>query len=73
MQPRLTSQDTAVLSLCGGEASLMHSLARAMIHACALDGEYYTATNEAEELVGFCLWMPPGKEIFSTWVLCHAV
>jgi hypothetical protein len=44
----------------------MYLLARAMILACALDGEYYTAVSEENELVGFCLWMPPGKVIFST-------
>lgn len=41
-------------------------MARAMILACALDGEYYIATNDEDELVGYCLWMPPGKELFST-------
>ncbi|KAF8487759.1 hypothetical protein JB92DRAFT_2758829, partial [Gautieria morchelliformis] len=50
---------------------LLYYVARAMILACALDGEYYTAVNEENELVGFCLWMPPGKVIFSTWVPRH--
>jgi hypothetical protein len=55
----------AVVSLTGGDKSLLYPLACAMIRACALDGEYYVARADGE-LVGFCLWMPPGKDIFST-------
>ncbi|KAF8514997.1 hypothetical protein JB92DRAFT_2811135 [Gautieria morchelliformis] len=62
----LMKDNTAPLSLCGGEASLIYYLARGMILACALDGEYYIALNEENDLAGFCLWMPPGKVIFST-------
>ena len=68
---QLMFQDIAVLSLRGGEANLIYYMTRAMILACTLDGDYYTAVNEENELVGFCLWMPPGKVIFSTWVPRH--
>jgi hypothetical protein len=57
--------DTAALSLSGGDAKLMYPLACAMVRACALEGEYYVA-RDTSGLVGFCLWMPPGNEIFST-------
>jgi hypothetical protein len=62
----MSFEDNCVVSLCGGEANLIHYMGRAMIRACALDGEYYIAKNEKDEVLGFCLWMPPGKEIFST-------
>lgn len=43
-------------------------MAAATIRAGALAGEYYTATNENGEIVGYTLWMPPGQELFSTSV-----
>lgn len=59
-------EDNCVLSLCGGESSLIFYMGRAMIRACAIDGEFYTAVNEENELLGYCLWMPPKKTIYST-------
>lgn len=37
-----------------------------MLKAGALAGEYYTATDENNDLLGFTLWMPPGDDLFST-------
>ena len=47
--------------------------AAAMLRAGALAGEYYTATNEDGEIVGYTLWMPPGQELFSTSVLVMVI
>jgi len=64
------SPDLALVSLTGGDPNLRYPLACAMIRACALEGEFYIA-REDDELVGFCLWMPPGKQIFSTHAQCE--
>ncbi|KAJ3511538.1 hypothetical protein NLJ89_g4046 [Agrocybe chaxingu] len=40
--------------------------ALALLRAGVLSGEYYEATNEEGELVGYTMWMPPGQEMFST-------
>lgn len=47
-------------------------MARAMLKAGALTGEYYTAMD-GDELVGFTMWMPPGRDLFSTYVARYAV
>ncbi|KAF8346127.1 hypothetical protein F5887DRAFT_884016, partial [Amanita rubescens] len=63
----LMANDMAALSLSGGEAALIPELARAMLKAGIFAaGEYYTATNDKGEIVGFTMWMPPGQEMFST-------
>ncbi|TFK42238.1 hypothetical protein BDQ12DRAFT_645786 [Crucibulum laeve] len=62
----LMKDDNAALSLSGGDLSLVDPMARAILLAGAIDGEYYSATNEEGELVGFTMWMPPGQELFST-------
>jgi len=61
--------DNAAISLAGGDFSLIKLQAAAMLRAGALAGEFYTATNENGEIIGYTLWMPPGQEIFSTSVL----
>jgi hypothetical protein len=59
----------AALSLSGGEAALIPEMARAILKAGIFAaGEYYTATNDKGEIVGFTMWMPPGQEMFSTSV-----
>lgn len=60
------SQDQGAISLSGGDKSLMKLQALAMLRAGILAGEYYTATNQEGKLIGYTLWMPPGREIFST-------
>jgi len=60
--------DKGAISLAGGDQTLIKPQAIAMLHAGALAGEYYTATNTDGELVGFSLWMPPGQEMFSRYV-----
>ena len=40
------------------------SILRAGVHS----GEYYEATDETGSLIGYTLWMPPGQEMFSTFV-----
>lgn len=42
--------------------------ALAILRAGVHSGEYYEATNDKGELVGYTMWMPPGNEIFSTSV-----
>ncbi|PPQ89987.1 hypothetical protein CVT25_009627 [Psilocybe cyanescens] len=60
------SQDQGAISLSGGDKSLMKLQALAMLRAGILAGEYYTATNQEGKLIGYTLWMPPGRDIFST-------
>jgi len=62
----LMKDNQGAISLSGGDKSLMKLQALAIIRAGAFAGEYYTATNSDGELVGYALWMPPGKELFST-------
>jgi hypothetical protein len=57
------------VSLAGGEIALMTCQALALLRAGALAGEYYEATNEEGEMIGYTMWMPPGQEMFSTSVL----
>lgn len=42
--------------------------ALALLRAGVLAGEYYEASNEEGELIGYTMWMPPGREMFSTFV-----
>ncbi|KDR85989.1 hypothetical protein GALMADRAFT_132605 [Galerina marginata CBS 339.88] len=62
----LMKDNQGAISLSGGDKSLMKLQALAIIRAGAFAGEYYTATNSDGEVVGYALWMPPGKELFST-------
>ncbi|KAH8078064.1 hypothetical protein BXZ70DRAFT_689783 [Cristinia sonorae] len=62
----LMSEDTALLSLCGGDPNLMEPLGQAMVRAGALEGEFYAATNEKDEVLGYVMTMPKGKVLFST-------
>lgn len=49
--------------------TLMKPMVGAMIRACILEGEFYTATEEdTDTLLGFAVWMPPGHEIFEKFV-----
>ncbi|KIL71208.1 hypothetical protein M378DRAFT_182786 [Amanita muscaria Koide BX008] len=62
----LMKEDIAALCLSGAPA-LIPDLARAMIKAgIYAAGEYYLATDENGEIVGYTMWMPPGQEMFST-------
>uniref|UniRef100_A0A8H7Y4C3 N-acetyltransferase domain-containing protein n=1 Tax=Psilocybe cubensis TaxID=181762 RepID=A0A8H7Y4C3_PSICU len=62
----LMQDNQGAISLSGGDKSLMKLQALAMLRAGILAGEYYTATNKDGKLIGYTLWMPPGREIFST-------
>jgi len=42
--------------------------ALALLRAGVHSGQYYEATDEGGELIGYTLWMPPGQEMFSTYV-----
>ena len=42
--------------------------ALAILRAGVHSGEYYEATDETGSLIGYTLWMPPGQEMFSTFV-----
>ena len=54
--------------LVGGDVSLLPLLGRAMIHAIVSAGEYYNAIDESGDLIGFAAWMPPGRDLFETYV-----
>ncbi|EFI28762.1 hypothetical protein CC1G_13788 [Coprinopsis cinerea okayama7 len=62
----LMKEDRSVLSLLGGDLSLVSYMIGAMLRAGALEGEYYVATDEAGKLVGYTMWMPPGKQLFES-------
>ncbi|KAF8195072.1 hypothetical protein BJ912DRAFT_1085952 [Pholiota molesta] len=62
----LMKTNLGAVSLAGGEISLMTCQALALLRAGALAGEYYEATNEEGEMIGYTMWMPPGQEMFST-------
>ncbi|TFK18154.1 hypothetical protein FA15DRAFT_273443 [Coprinopsis marcescibilis] len=62
----LMKTDISVLSLVGNELELIPVMIEAMLRAGALEGEYYTATNEEGVLVGYAMWMPPGRDLFGT-------
>ncbi len=40
----------------------------ALLRVGSLYGEYYEATDDKGNLLGFTMWMPPGQEMFSTLV-----
>ncbi|KAF9562254.1 hypothetical protein CPC08DRAFT_706773 [Agrocybe pediades] len=62
----LMKTNLGAVSLAGGEVSLMNLEALALLRAGVHSGEYYEATDDQDALVGYTLWMPPGKEMFST-------
>ncbi|KAF9458937.1 hypothetical protein BDZ94DRAFT_1269501 [Collybia nuda] len=63
----LMKDDLAGASLTGGDSSLIQPLARSLIRACALEGEFYVATGtESGELVGYAAWMPTGHELLES-------
>ncbi|KJA19230.1 hypothetical protein HYPSUDRAFT_69399 [Hypholoma sublateritium FD-334 SS-4] len=62
----LMKNNLGALSLAGGEASLMNYQALALLRVGSLYGEYYEATDDEGNLLGFTMWMPPGQEMFST-------
>ncbi|KAH9843599.1 uncharacterized protein C8Q71DRAFT_729183 [Rhodofomes roseus] len=60
------NDDLAAISICGGDRSLMGTMARAMIRAATLDGEIYTAAEQSDRILGYAVWMPPGQDLLST-------
>ncbi|KAF8489953.1 hypothetical protein BU17DRAFT_95476 [Hysterangium stoloniferum] len=63
----LMKDDIPILSLTGGDKLLIRPMTSAIIRACALEGEFYTATDPATGvLTGYAVWMPPGHELFDS-------
>ncbi|KDR85991.1 hypothetical protein GALMADRAFT_397715 [Galerina marginata CBS 339.88] len=62
----LMKTNLGAVSLAGGDVSLMKFEALALLRAGVHSGEYYEASNEEGELIGYTMWMPPGQEMFST-------
>ena len=56
-------EDLGAVSLAGGDVSLVDSEALALLRAGVLEGEYYETTNEDHELIGYTMWMPPGRDV----------
>ena len=46
---------------------------RAMVRAATLGGEIYNAVDEGCVVVGYAVWMPPGKDLLGTFVLLLSV
>lgn len=66
--PVLIISDRAAVSMCGGDKSLIGPMARAMIRAATLGGEIYAASKD-KCIVGYAVWMPPGQDLLSTYVV----
>ncbi|TCD71625.1 hypothetical protein EIP91_007372 [Steccherinum ochraceum] len=62
----LEKDDVALRAMSGGDPDLLRPLGLAMIRAIALDGKIYAATNDADDVLGYVVTMPPGKVLFST-------
>ncbi|KAA1473736.1 hypothetical protein DENSPDRAFT_840216 [Dentipellis sp. KUC8613] len=66
----LMKDDIAIISLCGGDPSLLPLMSGAMLRAGARFGEFYTATSTEPEaqgrVVGYTMWMPPGRDLFDS-------
>ncbi|OCH85526.1 hypothetical protein OBBRIDRAFT_739765 [Obba rivulosa] len=59
--------DPANYSFTAGNLDLLELMARAMLKPKALvSGEMYTATDENGDLVGFTIWLPPGRKGLTT-------
>lgn len=55
------------MSLVGGDKTLLGPMVRSMIKAALhAAGEFYPALDENGELIGYALWMPPGRDLFDT-------
>lgn len=59
--------------MTGGDLTLIGHMVRAMICAATLGGEIYVATEHPGEVVGYAVWMPPGQELLSTFVVVHSI
>lgn len=59
--------------MCGGDKSLIRPMIRAMVRAATLGGEIYNAVDEGCVVVGYAVWMPPGKDLLGTFVLLLSV
>jgi len=62
----LKNDDIAVVALCGGNRKLLMPLALAMIRAGVLEGEFYAAIGEGDDILGYVMTMPKGRVLFST-------
>lgn len=58
--------DNCIISLTAGNPTLVAPMARSIIRAGALAGEVYLATDQKDGVVGFSVWMSPGKDMFTT-------
>ncbi|EED84505.1 predicted protein [Postia placenta Mad-698-R] len=68
VQPVEKPTDPLAVALTGGDISLLPVLARAMIKPIAFQiGDMYTATDENGKVVGFQMWVPPGRLLFNTY------
>ncbi|KAI0078576.1 hypothetical protein K474DRAFT_1660152 [Panus rudis PR-1116 ss-1] len=63
---QLMKSDGAALALSGGDPELIEMMVRLVVRACVLEGNYYAATNEKGEILGYSAVMPKGKELFAT-------
>lgn len=73
MKPSPISQDTVGLDvsikcMTGDDSTLRPLLFRAIIRAGIHSGEFWVVTDDLdmEEMMAMQVWMPPGKDLFST-------
>lgn len=65
------SAEVSTYILCGGDRTLFKSLGLATIRAGILDGEFYAATDDSGDVLGYVMTMPRGKLLYSTYVRVH--
>ncbi|EMD34590.1 hypothetical protein CERSUDRAFT_116760 [Gelatoporia subvermispora B] len=58
--------DIATICLAGGDVALVAPMIRSLLRAGREFGEFYVATDEKENIIGFALYAPPGQAAYST-------
>jgi len=55
-------------AMVGGNDDLLPLQFRSIARAAGLEGETHVVTNEANEIVSYAIWFPPGTDLFASWV-----
>ena len=52
--------------MVGGNDDLLPLQFRSIARAGGLEGETHVVTNEANEIVSYAIWFPPGTDLFAS-------
>ena len=55
-------------AMVGGNDDLLPLQFRSIARAGGLEGQIHVVTNEANEIVSYAIWFPPGTDLFASWV-----